>query len=87
MSPPALPFEFAGSRSTARGRSPLPANQNKKLEAIPWGHHSPVLATRSGPRAVTTPASTFPHHSRSRARTRLSAFLTTRGPAPGAASA
>ena len=87
MSPPALPFGLAGWRSTARGRSPLPANQNKKLEAIPWGHHSPVLASRFGPRAVTPPASTSPHHGRSRARTRLSAFLTTRGLAPGDASA
>jgi hypothetical protein len=87
MSPPALPYGLAGGRSTARGHSPLPTNQNKKLEAIPWDHHSPVLASRFGPRAVTTPASTSPHHSRSRARTRSSAFHPSRRPAPGAASA
>jgi hypothetical protein len=44
MSPSDLSYRLAGSRSTVRGRSPLPTNQNKKLEAIPWGHHSPVLA-------------------------------------------
>jgi len=87
MSPPALPYGLTGGRSTARGHSPLPTNQNKKLEAIPWGDHLPVLDSRSGLRAVTPPASTSLHHSRSRARTRLSAFLTTRGLAPGAASA
>jgi hypothetical protein len=26
---------------------------NKKLEPIPWGHHSSVPATRSGPRAAS----------------------------------
>ena len=56
---------------------------NKKLEPIPWGHHSSVPATRSGPRAVTPPASTSPYFSRSRARTRPSAFITSRRLAPG----
>ena len=60
---------------------------NKKIEPIPWGHHSPLLASRFGPRAVTPPASTSPNSSRSRARTHLSAFITPRGLAPGAASA
>jgi hypothetical protein len=87
MSPQALPHRCAGSRATARARRPLPANQNKKLEAIPWGHQSTVPATSSGPRAVTPPASTSSHHSRSRARTHLSAFLTTHGHAAGVASA
>jgi len=65
----------------------MQTSQNKSLEAIPWGLHSPVHTSRFGPRAVTPPAKTSLHHSRSRARTRLSAFLTTRGLAPGAASA
>ena len=59
---------------------------NKKLEPIPWGHHSSVPATRSGPRAVTPPASTSPYFSRSRARTRPSAFITSRRLAPGVGS-
>ncbi len=86
MSSSALPYRLAGSRSTARGRRPLPTNQNKKLEAIPWGHHSPFLVSPSGPRAVTPPATTAPLYSKSRARSRPPAFLTTRGLAPRAAS-
>ena len=87
MSCQALPHRWAGSRTTACARSPLPTNLNKNLETIPRGHHSSVPAIGSGPRAVKPPASTSPHHSGRSARTHPSAFDTTRGLAPGAASA
>jgi len=82
-----LPTTFIGFRATAANGKPLKTKQNKSLEAIPWGGHSPVHILRFGPRAVTPPAITSPHRSRSRARTRLSACLIFPGSAAGAASA
>ena len=87
MSLQALPARIEGSRSPADEDNWFKTSQNQSLEAIPWGGHSPVHAPRSGPRAVTPPASTFPHQGRSRARTRCSAIPIVRGLAPGAASA
>jgi len=82
-----LPTTFIGFRATAAKGKPLKTQQNKSLEAIPWGVHSPVHILRFGPRAVTPPAITSPHSSRSRARTRSPAFPIFPSRAPGAASA
>ena len=87
MSLQALPARIQGARRPAVEGNAWKPSQNQSLEAIPWGGHSPVHAPRSGPRAVTPPASTSPHQGRSRARTRASAFPIFRGLAPGAASA
>gem|GEM_PF-3283517 len=87
MSAQALPHRNHGFRAIMRGSMPVKTSQNKSLEAVPLGGHSPVHILRFGPRAVTPPAITSPHSSRSRARTRSPAFPIFPSRAPGAASA